>query len=519
MGREFVPSRPEQERKRETERARRQDVDPIEEALQRSAGTRNDPTTVLALQRSVGNRAVGRLFERGAPVSAAGHDKLARLHESHGVGGAGVVEEVDEDLDDEAAQHLYDPRRNPHTLGQYLLPALAAADARSQPKQAIDAKVKEAVEAKAKLEAEAKAKAEAEAKAKEAAELKAKLDAEAKAAAEVQAKQEAAAKAQEAAELKAKLEAEAKAKAVAEAKAKEEAEAKAKAAAEVKVKEAAEAQAKLEAEAKATAEAKAKEEAEAKAKAAAEAKAKLEAEAKAKQESEAKAKAEAAAKAKQEAAAKAKAEAEAKAKKEMEDKKAEIGEEMRKRLVELGTGVNRWAKLTAVQQETIVQQVFNQKATQAAYVNAKKDAEELVKAAVRAEQETLLKADKDLLKQGVTALGLSGDVLEIVTKAIDAHKKSDDSYGFTIDKAYPLASILEACRQWGLIARQRVDGTQISSKLKIISNLHSPGYDKDTIEWKPRGKYLERTRNLIALVGGLKSNVHVHTTGGWQKKA
>ena len=191
---------------------------------------------------------------------------------------------------------------------------------------------------------------------------------------------------------------------------------------------------------------------------------------------------------------------------------------MRKRLVELGSGVNRWAKLSPVQQETLVQYVFDQKGKEAAaYLKAKKDAEELIKAVVRAEQEAQLTADKVLLKQGVTKLGLTGDVLEIVTKAIDAHKKSDDSYGFTIEKAYPVPAILEACRQWGLIARQRVDGTQISDKLKIISNLHSPGYDKTTIDWKQRGKNLERTRNLIALVDGLKSNVHVHTSGGWKK--
>ena len=48
----------------------------------------------------------------------------------------------------------------------------------------------------------------------------------------------------------------------------------------------------------------------------------------------------------------------------MDDKKVEIREELRKRLAEIfkGTLVDRWAKLTAVQQETIVQQVFDQKA-------------------------------------------------------------------------------------------------------------------------------------------------------------
>jgi hypothetical protein len=147
-----------QERAREAERRRRQDVVPVEEPLQRSTGAGNDPTTVLALQRSAGNRAVRRLLERGAPLSAAGHGELARAHEAHEVGGAGAVEAVDEDLDDEAAQHLYDPNRNPHTLGQYLLPALAKAGARSQARQAADATVKEAAEAKAKLAAEAKAR-------------------------------------------------------------------------------------------------------------------------------------------------------------------------------------------------------------------------------------------------------------------------------------------------------------------------------------------------------------------------
>ena len=174
MGRDAVTARLAQERKREEERPGQQHANPIHEALQRSPDTSNDPATVLALQRSVGNRAVQRLLEHRAGLSAPGHRSLARLQESHGAGGAGVVgddreddveelddevEEVDEDLDDEAAQYVHDPKRNPHTLGQYLLPALAAADGKSPGKLAAEAKLKEAAEAKAKLEAEAKVKA------------------------------------------------------------------------------------------------------------------------------------------------------------------------------------------------------------------------------------------------------------------------------------------------------------------------------------------------------------------------
>jgi hypothetical protein len=59
-------------------------VDPVEEALQPPAGASNDPRTVLALQRSAGNRAVGRLLERGSPLSAAGVKSNVHVHTTGG---------------------------------------------------------------------------------------------------------------------------------------------------------------------------------------------------------------------------------------------------------------------------------------------------------------------------------------------------------------------------------------------------------------------------------------------------
>ena len=142
------------------------------------------------------------------------------------------------------------------------------------------------------------------------------------------------------------------------------------------------------------------------------------------------------------------------------------------------------------------------------YLQAKKDAEVKIKVVVQAEQQALLQADKTLLKAGVTKLGLSGEVLEIVTKAIDAHKKSDDSYGLMIEKGFKESSILEACQKWGLITHERVNGDLISEKLKIISDVHSPGWDKPTIEWKKRGKFWEKTRNLIVFIVTARSQTY-----------
>ena len=58
---------------------------------------------------------------------------------------------------------------------------------------------------------------------------------------------------------------------------------------------------------------------------------------------------------------------------------------------------------------------------------------------------------------------------------------------------------------------------RVGGKLKVVSNLHSPGWQDQVVTYKQRGKKLERTRNLIAFVDGVKSNVHVHPPGGWQK--
>ena len=188
------------------------------------------------------------------------------------------------------------------------------------------------------------------------------------------------------------------------------------------------------------------------------------------------------------------------------------------------------AKLFPVQQAAIVQQVLDQKATQAAYVTAKNAASDLAKAAIRVEKEADLQADRVWLNRGVDALGAPAPIAEMFKAAIALHKKSDDSFGLTIEKAYPEATIVQACRLWnggGIENAQVIDPTaagpnnrvRVKDKLKIVSNLHSPGSQGQTVEFKQRGKKLERTRNLIAVVDGLKSNVHVHPPGGWSKKA
>ena len=174
VGRNAATPRPAQERKREEERPRQQYANPIHEALQCRLGraTTPPPSSPSSGRRVTAPSCACSSIGPRCPQPDA---RLARLHESHGVGGAGVVdeeadereddveelddevEEVDEDLDDEAAQYLYDPKRNPHTLGQYLPPGLVAADDKSHAKQAADAKLKAAAKAKAKHKAEAKA--------------------------------------------------------------------------------------------------------------------------------------------------------------------------------------------------------------------------------------------------------------------------------------------------------------------------------------------------------------------------
>ncbi len=500
---------------------------------QREALTEREPRDaddILVLQRAVGNRAVQRLLE-GRPRHGSAASSVPVVQRE-----PGQLDEFDDDFDeadevDDDAEYLYDPARNPHTLGMYLLPALAAAGAKaaSREQQEAEAKLKDAAEAKDKQEAAAKAKEEAEAKARQAAEAQARLEEEARQAAEAKARQEAEERAKEAAEAQARLEEEARAKEAAEAQARAEAEAKAKEAAEAKAREAAEAKARLEEEARQAAEAKAKQEAEEQARQAAEAQARLEEEARQAAEAEAQARKEAAAKAKEEAAAKAKAEAKAKAAQEELAKKAEIRAELEKKLMDRfrGTPVDQWAKLTTVQQDGFVQQVFNQKATPTAYQVAKTAAAELAKAAIRAEKDANLQDDKAWLNRAVDALQASAEIKEIFRAAIAFHRYGDDSYGLTIEKAYSVSTIVEACWQWGVLQKTQVTDpaaavanrrVPVENKLKVMSNLHSPGWQETEIKWKPRGENSERTRNLIALVDGLKSNVHVHPPGGWKKK-
>ena len=360
-----------------------------------------DAADILVLQRAVGNHAVQRLLEgrRGVGSAASSTPVVQRA--------PGRVDGFDDDFDeadeiDDDAEYLYDPARNPHTLGRYLLPALAAAEAKATP----------GAEEKARRPAEGQTRLEEAARAKEAA----------------------------------------------EAQARAEAEAKTKEAAEAKAREAAEAKARLEEEARQAAEAKAKQEAEERARQAAEAQARLEEEARRAAEAEAQARKEAVAKAKEEAAAKAKAEAEAKAAQEELAKKAEIREELRKKLLDnvRGTIVDQWAKLTDVQRERFVEQVFNQKATQTAYQTAKTAAAELAKAVISAEREAALQADKVWLNRAVDAMTAPAEIKEMFMAAIALHRKSDDSYGLTVEKAYPVATILEACQLWGRLQKTRV---------------------------------------------------------------
>ncbi len=181
--------------------------------------------------------------------------------------------------------------------------------------------------------------------------------------------------------------------------------------------------------------------------------------------------------------------------------------------------MDQWAKLTDVQRERFVEQVFNQKATQTAYQTAKTAAAELAKAVIRAEREAALQADKVWLNRAVDAMTASAEIKEMFKAAIALHRKSDDSYGLTVEKAYPVATILQACQLWGRLQKTRVTDpgaavpntrVTVQDKLKVMSNLHSPGWQEEEIKFKQRGRNDERTRNLIAVVDGLKSNVHVH---------
>jgi len=122
-----------------------------------------------------------------------------------------------------------------------------------------------------------------------------------------------------------------------------------------------------------------------------------------------------------------------------------------------------------------------------------------------------LEHDKRVLSGAIGQATANAGAREILARAVGALNMSSASVFTEVEKGYPEATILEACRAWDTMGRQ------VGNQLKVTTNLHVPGGWQD-IPWKQRGQYLERTKNLIANVRGSACNVHVHPTGGWRRK-
>ncbi|MBD2328065.1 hypothetical protein [Alkalinema sp. FACHB-956] len=140
----------------------------------------------------------------------------------------------------------------------------------------------------------------------------------------------------------------------------------------------------------------------------------------------------------------------------------------------------------------------------------------VAKPARDAQRQAKLVQDQNLLRNYIN--GLPGpqnnaNVKAILLRAIDQFSFSNHAYGTAISKAYPADDIKQAALQWNDMQ------TRVNSPIhpiQVVANMHVPGGAQTDLKWKDRGKNWERTKNLVAEVDGVKNNIHLYTTGGWQ---
>jgi hypothetical protein len=250
----------------------------------------------------------------------------------------------------------------------------------------------------------------------------------------------------------------------------------------------------------------------------------------------------------------ARQEAERKAK--VQNEKAAIEAELRNRLQTTGTGgvaIDGWAKLQLAKRTELVEDTWKssipteedikkflftkkksikkgsgpereQKAKEqlpiflsqwrAAAVTATVEiAQGLVNAAIAAEKQANIAADRQILLQAIQARGATGDVLDLLTRAISQITLSA-STDATVEKGFPLAVVGAVCAHWQQLSGTNLNGSPVSNQLSIIGNTWSPGNAYD-IYWKDRGQNWERTKNLMVKVGNATVNIHIRS-GRWR---
>jgi hypothetical protein len=139
-------------------------------------------------------------------------------------------------------------------------------------------------------------------------------------------------------------------------------------------------------------------------------------------------------------------------------------------------------------------------------------AQGLVTAAITAEKQANLAADRQILLQAIQARGAAGDVLDLLTRAISQITLSA-STDATVEKGFPLVAIRAACAHWKHLSGANLNGSRVSDQLALIGDIWSPGEAND-IYWKDRGAHWERTKNLMVKVGNATVNIHIRS-GRW----
>ncbi len=153
-------------------------------------------------------------------------------------------------------------------------------------------------------------------------------------------------------------------------------------------------------------------------------------------------------------------------------------------------------------------------------------------ATVRANQ-AKLESDKNFLTFYIESLPVTAAIKSILVKAVALLNLSNAAFGEMISGAQTESDISAAAVQWvGMqnhVTDQRkkvpnAEGAMIDNPrlgqavaLKIVTNMHVPGGATTILDWKDRGSNWEKTKNLVCIVDTTKNNIHVHTTGGWQK--
>jgi hypothetical protein len=178
----------------------------------------------------------------------------------------------------------------------------------------------------------------------------------------------------------------------------------------------------------------------------------------------------------------------------------------RKKAIKKGSAAER--ELKAKQQLPTFLDSFRTEAIEA----TAKIADGLVSAAITAEKQANLAADRQILLQAIQARGAAGDVLDLLTRAI-AQITLAASTDATVDKGFRLAVIRDACAHWQQLSETNLHGSRVSNQLTIVGDIWSPGNAND-IYWKDRGSHYERTKNLMVKVGNATVNIHIRS-GRW----